>query len=64
MDYKTIMSLTFAYILYILQGVNYSQLAPFYPNIAKDDKGVSTTVIGLITGAFDISGNFSTPSKV
>ena len=47
--------LILGFSLYVFQGINYSQLAPYFPNDAQNDKGVSTTVIGLITGAFDIS---------
>ena len=51
--------LILGFSLYVFQGINYSQLAPYFPNDAQNDKGVSTTVIGLITGAFDISDMFA-----
>ena len=37
------------------EGLNYSQLGPFFPTEASEHKGVSTTLIGVITGAFDVA---------
>ena len=46
-------------ILFIAEGVNYSQIGPFFPSEASANKNVSTTFIGVITGTFD-AANFLT----
>ena len=46
--------------LLIAEGVNYSQIGPFFPTEAEEQKGISTTSIGIITGAFDVANLFAT----
>ncbi|XP_075255202.1 MFS-type transporter SLC18B1-like [Convolutriloba macropyga] len=41
--------------LIIAEGVNYSQIGPFFPTEASVYKGISTTSIGIITGTFDVA---------
>ncbi|XP_075255611.1 MFS-type transporter SLC18B1-like [Convolutriloba macropyga] len=45
--------------LLIAEGVNYSQIGPFFPTEAAEHKGISTTSIGIITGSFDVANLFA-----
>ena len=40
---------------FIGEGLNYSQLGPFFPTEAQNKKNVSVSMVGLITGAFDVA---------
>lgn len=42
-------------IVNLMSQSTFSLLAPFYPAMAKDDKGVSSTVVGLVISSFSIS---------
>ena len=50
-----ILGLILGLSFYVGEGLNYSQLGPFFPTEASHHKGVSTTFIGIITGAFDVA---------
>ena len=52
---KLVIALGFSIFLFIAEGINYSQLAPFFPNEAEVNKGVSKFLVGVISSCFDFS---------
>ena len=50
-----ILSLLIGLSFFLGEELNYSQLGPFFPTEARNKKDVSVTLIGVITGAFDIA---------
>ena len=54
-DLAKALIILFAVTLFFGEGLNYSQIGPFFPTEAAAHKQVSTTFIGVITGAFDVA---------
>ncbi|XP_063713908.1 MFS-type transporter SLC18B1-like [Symsagittifera roscoffensis] len=52
---KLFVALGLSILIYMADGINLSQLAPFFPNEAELNKGVSELLVGAITGCFDFS---------
>ncbi len=44
-----------SFILFISEGINFSQLAPFFPNEAELRKGMSELDVGIINSSFDFA---------
>ena len=42
-------------MLFVAEGINYSQLAPFFPNEAELRKGLTEFQVGAISSCFDFS---------
>ena len=58
-NFAKIVALFLGLSFFMGEGLNYSQLGPFFPTEASKHKGVSTTFIGIITGAFDVANFFA-----
>ena len=54
-----LISLFIGLSLYLAEGINYAELAPFFPTEAHNRKDVSITMIGLITGRKSLLETFS-----
>ncbi|XP_075242511.1 MFS-type transporter SLC18B1-like isoform X2 [Convolutriloba macropyga] len=52
---KTTIAIAFSLFLFIAEGINYSQLAPFFPNEAELNKDLSKFLVGAISSCFDFS---------
>lgn len=50
---RTVVSLLVGCVLFISEGVNYSLLAPFFPNEAEQRKGLTEFQVGVINSCFD-----------
>ena len=50
-----IISIFLGLSFFIGEGLNYSQLGPFFPTEAQNKKDVSVSLVGFITGAFDMA---------
>ena len=42
-------------IVNLMSQSSFSLMAPFFPGMAKEEKAVSSTIVGLIMGSFSIS---------
>ena len=55
MRVKTRIAIAVSILLFIAEGINYSQSAPFFPNEAELKKGQSEFIVGAISSCFDFS---------
>ena len=58
-SYRNFIALVLGLTFYLGEGINYSQLGPFFPTEAKLNHGTSTTFVGVITSSFDIANFFA-----
>ena len=49
------LALIVGFSLFISEGINYSLLAPFFPNEAELDKGLDEFQVGVINSSFDMA---------
>ena len=55
LSHKTAIALSCGLILFVAEGINYSLMAPFFPNEAERKKDISKFVVGAIVASNDVA---------
>ena len=60
MKLRSFIALVVGCCLFVAEGINYSQLAPFFPTEAETKKGLDEFHVGIVNSSFDIATIFFT----
>ena len=52
---RNFIALAVGCLLFIAEGINYSQLAPFFPTEAETKKGLDAFHVGIVNSSFDVA---------